>query len=74
MKRFSKWKFPKFDRKGMTKWQWMCQYVSGLNLGKNTDIGAFTYMNAKFGIIIEDNVQIGSHCSIYSESFAYVFY
>jgi acetyltransferase-like isoleucine patch superfamily enzyme len=25
-------------------------------------------MNAKNGIIIEDNVQIGSHCSIYSLS------
>lgn len=33
-----------------------------------TDIGAFTYINAKNGVIIEDHVQIGSHCSIYSVS------
>jgi acetyltransferase-like isoleucine patch superfamily enzyme len=33
-----------------------------------TDIGAFTYLNAKYEIIIEDFVQIGSHCSIYSVS------
>ena len=33
-----------------------------------TDIGAFTYINAKYGVTIEDFVQIGSHCSIYSVS------
>ncbi|MFX0088050.1 MAG: acyltransferase, partial [Candidatus Hodarchaeota archaeon] len=31
-------------------------------------LGAFTYVNAKFGVEIEDFVQIGSHCAIYSES------
>jgi acetyltransferase-like isoleucine patch superfamily enzyme len=34
----------------------------------NTDIGAFTYINAKYGVEIQDCVQIGSHCSIYSWS------
>jgi acetyltransferase-like isoleucine patch superfamily enzyme len=33
-----------------------------------TDIGAFTYINAKNGVVIEDFVQIGSHCAIYSVS------
>lgn len=37
-------------------------------MGKMVDIGAFTYINAKYGVTIEDNVQIGSHCSIYSVS------
>ena len=37
-------------------------------MGYKTDIGAFTYINAKFGVILEDFVQIGSHCSIYSVS------
>ncbi|WP_232473359.1 acyltransferase [Thermococcus thioreducens] len=46
----------------------MVQYPEGLKLGKYTDIGAFTYINAKYGVVIEDYVQIGSHCSIYSES------
>lgn len=46
----------------------MVQNKEGLKLGKNTDIGAFTYINAKNGVEIEDEVQIGSHCSIYSES------
>ncbi|MFH0943427.1 MAG: acyltransferase [Candidatus Beckwithbacteria bacterium] len=68
MNRFTDWQRPQFDQNGMTKWQWMCQYQENLVLGKNTDIGAFTYINAKFGVIIEVNVQIGSHCSIYSHN------
>jgi len=66
--RFKNWRAPKFDRKNLTKWNWMCQYHENLKLGKFTDIGAFTYINAKRGVIIEDYVQIGSHCAIYSIS------
>lgn len=39
-----------------------------MKLAKNTDIGAFAYINAKFGVVIEEGAQVGSHCSIYSES------
>ena len=39
-----------------------------ISLGFNTDIGAFSYINAKYEVVIEDEVQIGSHCSIYSVS------
>jgi len=46
----------------------MVQGVKGLALGKNTDIGAFTYINAQRGVTIEDRVEIGSHCSVYSRS------
>lgn len=67
-KRFFDWKPPEFDEDGMTKWNWMCQYRKGFKLGKNTDIGAFTYINAKYGVEIGDDVQVGSHCSIYSHS------
>ncbi len=66
--RFTDWKQPTFDKSGMTKWNWMCQYHENLKLGKNSDIGAFTYINAKFGVEIAEDVQIGSHCSIYSYS------
>lgn len=68
MSRFSKWKYPKFNKYGVTKWYWICQNRRKLKLAKNTDVGAFTYINAKYGVIIEENVQIGSHCAIYSES------
>lgn len=66
--RFKNWKPPKFKKNGMTKWNWMCHHQENLKLGKYVDIGAFTYINAKYGVEIENNVQIGSHCSIYSIS------
>jgi len=66
--RFKKWIMPTFDKRGLTKWNWMVQYPENLKLGKYTDIGAFTYINAKHGVEIQDYVQIGSHCSIYSVS------
>jgi acetyltransferase-like isoleucine patch superfamily enzyme len=66
--RFKNWKDPTFDERNMTPWNWMCQHYDHLKLGKYVDIGAFTYINAKSGVIMEDDVQIGSHCSIYSIS------
>lgn len=66
--RFKSWKQPKFDKKGLTKWHWMCQNSKNFKLGKGSDIGAFTYINAQVGVEIEEDVQIGSHCSIYSIS------
>lgn len=63
---FKDWKMPEFDERGMTKWHWMCQHPEQLILGRFTDIGAFTYINAYAGVEIEEDVQIGSHCSIYS--------
>jgi len=66
--RFEEWKPPVIENGKLTKWNWMVQGVEGLKLGRKTDIGAFTYINAKYGVEIGDEVQIGSHCSIYSES------
>lgn len=66
--RFRDWQHPEIEEGKPTKYNWVVQNVNGLKLGYKTDIGAFTYINAKFGVIIEDEVQIGSHCSIYSVS------
>jgi len=63
-----KWVPPTFNELGLTKWLWMVQYPQNLRLGKYVDIGAFTYLNACYGIELEDFVQIGSFCSIYSIS------
>ena len=66
--RFSNWKYPDIEDGKPTKYNWVVQNLDGLDLGFKTDIGAFSYINAKKGVTIENKVQIGSHCSIYSIS------
>ena len=66
--RFEDWRYPEIAEGKLTLYNWLVQHKEGLHLGYGTDIGAFTYMNAKNGITIEDYVQIGSHCSLYSVS------
>ena len=66
--RFDNWKFPEIEDGKLTKYNWVVQNKDGLKLGYKSDIGAFCYINAKYGVIIEDYVQLGSHCSIYTIS------
>lgn len=66
--RFENWKPPEIKERKINEYNWLVQNNENLQLGYKTDIGAFTYVNAKFNVIIEDYVQIGSHCSIYSVS------
>lgn len=63
-----KWKKPIIKHGKLTKFNYIVQYPENLKLGKNFDIGSFTYINSDAGVEINDNVQIGSHCSIYSNS------
>ena len=66
--RFKKWEKPEIKHGVLTKWNWMVQYPENLALGKRVDIGAFCYLNSKHGLKIGNDVQLGSHCSIYTES------
>ncbi|AKB29019.1 Maltose O-acetyltransferase [Methanosarcina siciliae T4/M] len=66
--RFENWKIPEIKEGELTKYNWMVQHKDNLKLGYKTDIGAFTYINAKNEVVVEEYVQIGSHCSIYSTS------
>jgi acetyltransferase-like isoleucine patch superfamily enzyme len=66
--RFPNWKQPEIEERKLTEYNWLVQNKDGLKMGNKTDIGAFTYINAKYGVDIQDLVQIGSHCSIYSVS------
>lgn len=78
MSRFKDWKPPVFDAEGwaykelssgiypIEKYGWRCLHHEKLSLGKNIDIGCFAFINAKQGVIIEDEVQIGSGVKIYS--------
>ncbi len=66
--RFEDWDYPDIQDGKPTKYNWIVQHKDDFQLGYKTDIGAFTYINAQYGVTIEDFVQIGSHCSIYSIS------
>jgi acetyltransferase-like isoleucine patch superfamily enzyme len=66
--RFENWEYPEIEEGRPTEYNWVVQHKNNLQLGYKTDIGAFTYINAQHGVVIEDFVQIGSHCSIYSVS------
>jgi acetyltransferase-like isoleucine patch superfamily enzyme len=68
IERFIDWEYPDIEDGKPTKYNWIVQNLDGLDLGFKTDIGAFSYINAQHGVVIEDEVQIGSHCSIYSVS------
>jgi acetyltransferase-like isoleucine patch superfamily enzyme len=63
-----KWRKPIIKHGKITKYNYLVQYPENLKLGKNFDVGEFTYINSNYGVEIQDNVQIGSHCSIYSHS------
>lgn len=66
--RFQDWQYPEIVEGKPTKYNWVVQHVDNFQLGYKTDIGAFSYINAKYGVSIEDFVQVGSHCAIYSVS------
>jgi acetyltransferase-like isoleucine patch superfamily enzyme len=63
------WKPPEIDTTQSvwySPWHWYVIKPANLKLGHRTDIGAFTLLNCAQGIEIQDDVQIGSHCSLNS--------
>lgn len=66
--RFKKWVQFKIKEGKPTKWGWVVRRVKNLKMGKYVDIGAFAYINADAGVVLEDNVQIGGGVKIYSVS------
>lgn len=66
--RFENWQKPEIEHNNPTKWNWMVSHPENLRLGERVDIGAFSYIQAEAVVMIDDDVQIGSHCSIYSVS------
>jgi len=68
--RFNGWKPPAIPEGKPTEYGWIVRHVDRFKLGHRTDIGAFTYIQAKNGVTLEDEVQIGSHCAAYSVSVA----
>ncbi|MFW9872379.1 MAG: acyltransferase [Candidatus Thorarchaeota archaeon] len=66
--RFKNWQYPTFDENGWTKYGWCCPRNYNLKLGKNTDIGFGTYIDATYKVIIEENAQLGPHCAIFTHN------
>lgn len=66
--RFEAWEYPPIEEGVPNKYGWIVRHREGFVLGYKTDIGAFTYVNARHGVVLEDFVQIGSHCALYSVS------
>jgi acetyltransferase-like isoleucine patch superfamily enzyme len=62
------WEKPTIEHGKLTKYNFLVSYPDNLELEFNVDIGEFTYINSHFGVKIRNDVQIGSHCSIYSHS------
>lgn len=62
------WEFPEIKDGIPTKYGWTVKCPENLILGRDTDIGFGTYIQAEYMVIIEPHVQIGSHCSIYSRN------
>lgn len=62
------WEKPIIEHGKLTNYNYIVQYPHKLKLGKNFDIGTFTYINSSYGVTVGNNVQIGSHCAIYSNS------
>ncbi|MFO7870484.1 MAG: acyltransferase [Kiritimatiellia bacterium] len=65
---FDKWEKPVIEDGKPTKWNWVVRHPAKFKMGQYVDIGAFTYINADKGVTLEDDVQIGAHCAIYSVS------
>ncbi len=66
--RFENWEYPDIVEGEPTKYNWVVQGLKDFKLGNKTDIGTFSYINASHGVEIEDGVQLGSHCAVYSIS------
>ena len=52
------WKIPKIEHGKITNYNYIVQYPEKLIMGKEFDIGEFTYINCSFGVEINDFVRI----------------
>ena len=62
------WIKPEIPDGKPTVYGWCVRHPENFVLAPNTDIGFGTYIQAEYGVTIEEGVQIGSNCSIYSIS------
>ena len=65
---YGRWEFPEVQHGVPTKYGCVCFWPSRLQLGKYTDIGYGTLLQCEAGVIIGEEVELGSYCSVYSVS------
>lgn len=66
--RFRKWRKPRIRHGKPTKYGWTVYYPGDFSLGDEVDIGYGTFIQAEYGVMICDKVQIGGNCCIYSKN------
>ena len=66
--RFKHWVKPQIIHGKPTKYGWVVYYPKGLKLGDYTDIGWGCFLQARWGIRIEDYAQLGAYTCLYSEN------
>lgn len=59
---------PRFNEKGVTQWYWRVLHPENLKLGRHTQIGSFTTIDALCEVEIKDYVLIGFGCAVLSYS------
>jgi acetyltransferase-like isoleucine patch superfamily enzyme len=62
------WEYPVCEHMVTNKYGWCVSNPENFMLEKDTDIGWGTYINASYGVVIEEGVQIGGGCHIYSDN------
>lgn len=70
MKRFNKdtWRFPLIQHAIPTEWGWVVLYPQKFNLQRFVDIGWGTFINARYGVELNEECQIGPYSSILSDN------
>lgn len=61
-------KFIKIIHGVPTKWHWVVWYPENCNIHPNVDIGSHTDIFGQCGVEIQEGVQIGAGCRIYSKN------
>lgn len=64
---YKEWKAPNLTNGFNERGYWI-DHVEGLKMGFGVDLSKLVYLNATNGIILEDKVEIGQHCTILSSS------
>ena len=61
---FKNWKKPDISKDGYSIYGWRCMHPENLKLGKYVDIAHGVFINANYGVSINDCSELGPFCSV----------